>query len=160
MKTIKTIIFSFILILLASCGRDLDQFQRYSDMRSEYDSLITQANLIINEQKAAADSLRIIKYNYYKTKELNNKLPEINRKITNAAEIVSKFKDVKKYLEAIRLFVSNGEKVTKRLIYFKRKYIAHSITIQIHDENIMIQEITDGLSAEKYISRYLSEKKK
>jgi hypothetical protein len=143
-----------------SCGRDLAQSKRYSEMKSEFDSLINQANLIINEQKATADSLGKIRDVIFKTKAQNYKLPEINRKITNAAEVASKFEDIKKHLEAIRLFATNGEKVTKRLIYYKRKYIAYSITIQIHDENIMIQEITDGLSAKKYISKYLTEKKK
>jgi uncharacterized UPF0146 family protein len=160
MKTKITIIYPLILILFVNCGRDLDQSKRYSEMKSEYDSLITQTNLIINEQKATADSLRKIRDDIFKTKAQNYKLPEINRKITNAAEVASKFEDIKKHLEAIRLFATNGEKVTKRLIYYKRKYIAYSITIQIHDENIMIQEITDGLSAKKYISKYLTEKKK
>ena len=160
MKTIKTIIYPLILILIASCGRDLDQSKRYSELKSEYDSLIAQANLIINEQKTIADSLRNIRDDIFKTKKLNYKLPEINRKITNAAEIASKFEDVKKHLEAIRLFASNGEKVAKRLIYYKRKYIAYSIAIQIHDENNMIREITDGVPLKTYLSKYSSNGKK
>jgi hypothetical protein len=156
MKTIKTIIYPLILILFASCGRDLDQSRRYSDMKSEFDSLIAQANLIITHQKSVADSLKSIRDNIFKTRALNYKLPEINRKITNAAEIASKFEDIKKHLEAIRLFASNGEKVTKRLIYYKRKYIAYSIAIQIHDENNMIREITDDVPLRTYFSKYSS----
>ena len=59
MKSIIAGINLLILILIVSCGRDLDQSKRYSDMKSEYDSLIAQANLIINEQKTIADSLKI-----------------------------------------------------------------------------------------------------
>jgi phage major head subunit gpT-like protein len=43
----------------------------------------------------------------------------------------------------------------KRLIYYKRKYITYATVIQVHDENILIQEITNGLSAKQYISKYL-----
>ena len=56
----------FVLIILtvsAGCGRDLDQAKRYTEMRSECDSIIKQANLIINDQKARADSLRKISDN-------------------------------------------------------------------------------------------------
>ena len=149
-----------ILILLVNCGRDLDQSKRYSDLKAETDSLIAQTNLIIIEQRAIVDSLGNIRDNIYKTKVLTYKLAEINKKIMNAAEIESIFESIRKHLEAIRLFATNGEKVAKRIIYFKRKYIAYSITIQIHDENILIQEITDGVSAKQYISKYLSKGKK
>lgn len=160
MKNIIPGINLLYLILLVSCGRDLDQSRRYSDLKSEYDSLISQADLIINEQKTIADSLRNIRDNIVKNKALNYKLPEVNRKITSAIEIKSNIEDIRKHLEAIRLFANNGEKVTKRIIYFKRKYIAYSITIQIHDENIMIREITDGVSAKQYLSKYLSNERK
>ena len=160
MKTIIAKITPLILILFVSCGRDLDQSKRYSDLKSEYDSLIAQANLIINEQKTIADSLRNIRDDIVKNKALNHKLPEINRRITNSVEIESNIEDIRKHLEAIRLFANNGEKVTKRIIYFKRKYIAYSITIQIHDENIMIREITDGVSAKQYLSKYLPNERK
>jgi hypothetical protein len=160
MKTIIAKIAPLILILFVSCGRDLDQSKRYSDLKSEYDSLIAQANLIINEQKTIADSLRNIRDDIVKNKALNHKLPEINRRITNSVEIESNIEDIRKHLEAIRLFANNGEKVTKRIIYFKRKYIAYSITIQIHDENIMIREITDGVSAKQYLSKYLPNERK
>jgi hypothetical protein len=156
MNSIITRLYPLILILLVSCGRDLEQSKRYSNLKSEYDSLIAQANLIINKQRAIADSLRSIRDDILKTKKLNYKLPEINRKITNTVEIQSNTESIKKHLEAMRLFANNGEKVTKRIIYFKRKYIAYSITIQIHDENIMIQEITDGVSAKQYLSKYIS----
>ena len=65
-----------------------------------------------------------------------------------------------KHLEAIKTFAKVGEKVNKRIIYFKRKYINYSTAIQVHDENIMIQEITDGLSAKQYISKYLPKESK
>jgi len=160
MKTIIAKIAPLILILFVSCGRDIDQSKRYSDLKSEYDSLIAQANLIINEQKTIADSLRNIRDDIVKNKALNHKLPEINRRITNSVEIESNIEDIRTHLEAIRLFANNGEKVTKRIIYFKRKYIAYSITIQIHDENIMIREITDGVSAKQYLSKYLPNERK
>ena len=59
-------------------------------------------------------------------------------------------------LEAIKTFAKVGETVNKRILYYKRTYVNYSTTIQVHDENIMIREITDGLSAKEYISRYLS----
>ena len=56
MKNISIGLSLLILALLSSCGRDLEQAKRYSDIKSETDSLITQANLIINVQKAMTDS--------------------------------------------------------------------------------------------------------
>jgi len=160
MKKITTGLLILILILFACCGRDLEQAKRYSDMKSECDSLITQANLIINEQKAKADSLRKIRDDIFKAKAQKYKLPEIDRKITNAVKIESNIENVRKHLEAIKKFAENGEKATKRLIYYKRKYMTYATVIQVHDENIMIQEITDGLSAKQYISKYLLQEKK
>ncbi len=160
MKKIASQLFILILILFAGCGRDLEQAKQYSDMKSECDTLITQANLIIIEQKAKADSLRKIRDNVYKDKAQKYKLPEIDEKITNVAVIESNTGNVKKHLESIKKFAENGEKATKSLIYYKRKYMTYATVIQIHDENIMIQEITDGLSAKQYISRYLPEEKK
>jgi hypothetical protein len=160
MKKIATRLIILILILFAGCGRDLDQAKRYSDLKSECDSLIAQANLIINEQKAKADSLRIIRDEFFKTKAQKYKLPEIDRKITNVVEIESNIENVRKHLEAIKKFAENGEKATKRLVYYKRKYMTYATVIQVHDENIMIQEITDGLSAKQFISRYLPKEKK
>ena len=57
-----------ILILFMGCGRDLEQAKRYSDIKSETDSLIAQANLVINEQKTKIDSLRKISNDISKAK--------------------------------------------------------------------------------------------
>ena len=57
MKKIGTSLFIFILILLVGCGRDVEQAKRYSEMKSECDSIIAQANLIIKDQRTIADSL-------------------------------------------------------------------------------------------------------
>ena len=160
MKKIATRLIILILILFAGCGRDLEQAKRYSDMKSECDSLITQANLIINEQKVKADSLRKIRDDIFKAKAQKYKSPEIDRKITNVVEIESNIENVRKHLETIKKFAANGEKATKRLIFYKRKYITYATEIQVHDENVMIQEITGGLSARKYISKYLPKEKK
>ena len=160
MKKIITRLIILILILCAGCGRDLEQAKRYSDIKSETDSLIALANLIINEQEAKTDSLRKIKNEISKVKTQNYRLPGIDRKITNAVEIESNIENVKKHLEAIKKFAENGEKATKRIIFFKRKYMTYATVIQVHDENIMIMEITDGLSAKQYISRYLPKEKK
>lgn len=58
MKKTGIRLFILILIFCAGCGRDLDQAKRYSEMKSECDSIIVQANLIIKDQIAKADSLR------------------------------------------------------------------------------------------------------
>jgi hypothetical protein len=137
------------------CQRDLEQSKRYSDMKSECDSLIAQANLIIKEQKAKAESLRKIRDGVSAVKTQKYKLSEIDRKITNAVEIESNTDNVRKHLEAIKTFAENGKKATERIIYLKRKYMTYATVIQVHDENIMIQEITDGLTAKQYISKYL-----
>lgn len=144
-----------ILILFPDCGRDLEQATRYSEMQSGCDSLIAQATLVINAQKAKADSLRKIRDDFLKVENQKYKLPEIDRKITNAVEIESNIENVRKHLQAIKEFAINGEKATESLIYFKRKYMTYATVIQVHDENIMIKEITDGLSAKQYISKYL-----
>lgn len=149
-----------ILTLFTSCGRDLEQAKRYSDIKSESDSLIYQTNIIINEQKAMTDSLRKIRDDIYKANTQKYKLPELDKKIIKAAEIESNIEDVRKHLEAIKKFAENGEKATRRLIFYKRKYIIYATVIQVHDENIMIQEITNGLSARQYISKYLPKEKK
>src|ERR1035437_293850 len=129
-------------------------------MKSECDSLITQAYLVINEQKAKEDSLRKIRDDIFKAKAQIYKLPSIDRKITNVVEIESNIENVRKHLEAIKKFAENGEKATKRLIFYKRKYITYATEIQVHDENIMIQEITNGLSTKKHLSKYLPKEKK
>jgi hypothetical protein len=159
MKKITTRLIILILILFTGCGRDLEQAKRYSDIKSESDSLIAQANFVINEQEAKTDSLRKIRNDISKVKTQIYKLPEIDRKITNAVEIETNIENVKKHLEAIKKFAENGEKATKRIIFFKRKYMTYATVIQMHDENIMIQEITEGLSAKQYISKYLPKEK-
>ena len=160
MKKITTRLIILMLILFSSCGRDLEQSKRYSDKKSESDSLIYQASLVINANKGMTDSLRKLRDDIYKAKSQKYKLPEIDKKITKAVEIESNIENVKKHLEAIRKFAENGEKATKRLIYLKRKYMTYATAIQIHDETIMIQEITDGLSAKEYISKFLAKGKK
>ena len=160
MKKITTGLIILILTLLASCGRDLEQAKRYSDIKSETDSLISQVILIINEQNVMYDSLVKIRNDIYKINAQKYKLPELDKKIIKAVEIKSNTENVRKHLEAIKKFAENGEKATKRLIFYKRKYITYATEIQVHDENIMIQEITGGLSARKYISKYLPKEKK
>ncbi len=160
MKKLSVILIILILILFAGCGRDLKQAKRYFEMKSECDSLIAQANLVINAQKVMIDSLRKIRDDFLKAKAQKYKLPEIDRKITNSAEIKSNIENVRKHLIAIKDFAENGEKATKRLIYYKRKYVTYATVIQVHNENIMIQEITNGLSAKQYISKYLPKEKK
>jgi hypothetical protein len=41
--------------------------------------------------------------------------------------------------------------------YLKAEWtnVNYSTTIQLHDEKIMIQKVTDGLSAKQYIAKYL-----
>lgn len=149
-----------LVTLFSSCGRDLEQAKRYSDIKSETESLISQANLVINENKSVLDSLRKIRDDIYKVKAQKYKLPELDKKITKAVEIESNIEKVRKHLESIKKFAENGEKATKRIIYLKRKYMTYATVIQLHDENIMIQEITDGLPAKEYISKFLSKEKK
>ena len=137
----------------------MEQAKRYADIKSETDSLIVQATLAMNVQKTIIENLRKIGDDISKAKAQKNKLSEIDRKITNAIEIESNIEKVRNHLEAIKKFSENGEKATKKLIYFKRKYMTYATVIQVHDENIMIQEITNGLSAKQYISRYLPKEK-
>jgi len=144
-----------LLILLAGCERDIDQAKRYTEMKSECDSLIAQANLVAKYHRAKADSLLKIRDDGLAVKTPEYKLLRIEREITNAVEIETNIDMVKKHLEAIKTFAQVGEKVNNRIIYFKRKYINYSTAIQVHDENIMIREITDGLPAKEYISKYL-----
>ena len=144
-----------ILTVSAGCGRDLDQAKRYTEMRSECDSIIAQANLIINDQKTRADSLRKIRDRGLKVKMPEYKLSRIDKEITSVVTIESDIDMIRKHLEAIKTFAKIGETVNKRVIYYKRTYVNYSTTIQVHDENIMIQEITGGLSAKQYLARYL-----
>jgi len=160
MKNISIGLSILIIALLSSCGRDLEQAKRYSDIKSETDSLITQANLIINAQKAMNDSLVKIRDDIYKDKTQKYKLPDLDKKVTKAVEIKTNIENVRKHLESIKKFAENGERATKRLIFYKRKYITYATEIQLHDENIMIQEITNGLSTKKYLSKYLPKEKK
>jgi hypothetical protein len=160
MKNIPTGLIILILALLTSCGRDLEQAKRYSDIKSETDSLITQANLIINVQKAMTDSLVKIRDNIYKENTQKFKLPELDKKVTKVVEFKTNLENVRKHLEAIKKFAEKGEKATKSIIFYKRKYITYATEIQVHDENIMIQEITNGLSTKKYLSKYLPKEKK
>jgi hypothetical protein len=155
MKSLPGLFVLIILTVLVGCGRDLDQAKRYSDMKSECDSVIAQANLIIKDQKAKADSLGKIRDEGLKTKMPEYKLSRIEREITNVVTIESNIDMVRKHLENIKIFAKVGETVNKRMIYYKRTYVNYSTTIQVHDENIMIQEITEGLSAKQYFAKYL-----
>jgi len=160
MKPIHISIVLIILSVLLACGRDLDQAKRYSDMKSECDSVIAQANLIIKQQNEKADSLRKIRDQWLKNKTPDNKGSRIDKEITNIATLVSNIETIRKHLEAIKTFAKVGETVNKRMIYYKRTYVNYSTSIQVHDENILIQEITDGLSAKKYFSKYLPKQSK
>ena len=124
-------------------------------MKSECDSLISQAKLVITIQKAKVDSLRRLRNEVSTNRMPGNKLLRIDREIIDISKIASDGDMIIKHLEAIKIFAKVGEKVNRRIIYYKRKYINYSTTIQVHDENIAIQEITDGLSAKQYISKYL-----
>jgi hypothetical protein len=160
MKKLAIGISILILALLASCGRDLEQAKRYSDIKSETDSLITQAKIIINEQQYMNDSLVKIRDEIYKNNTQKYRLSELDKKVTKIVEIKTNIESVRKHLESIRKFADNGERATKRLIFYKRKYITYATEIQLHDENIMIQEITNGLPTKKYLSKYLPKEKK
>jgi hypothetical protein len=146
-----------VITVLVGCGRDLEQAKRYTVMKSECDSSIAQANLVINIQKTRADSLRKIRDEGLKVKMADSKLSRIDREITNAVTISSNIESIRKHLEAIKIFAKVGESVNKRIIYYKRTYVNYSTTIQVHDEYLMIQEITEGLSAKQYIAKYLPE---
>jgi hypothetical protein len=155
MRLISGFFVLIVMTVLVGCGRDLEQAKRYTEMKSECDSSIAQASLIINRQKAMADSLRKKRDEGLKVKMADNKLAGIDREITNAVTIASNIESIRKHLEAIKTFAKVGETVNKRMIYYKRTYVNYSTTIQVHDEYIMIQEITEGLSAKQYIARYL-----
>jgi hypothetical protein len=160
MKSLPRLFVLIILTVSAGCGRDLDQAKRYSEMKSECDSVIAQCNLVIRDQKARADSLRKIRDEGLKVKIPEYKLSRIDKEITNVVTIVSSIDMIRKHLENIKTFAKVGEIVNKRMIYYKRTYVNYSTTIQVHDENIMIQEITEGLSAKQYITKYLPKESK
>ena len=160
MRFLSGLFVLIILTVLAGCGRDLDQAKRYTEMNSECDSTIAQCNLIIKDQKAKADSLRKIRDDGLKVKMPEYKLSRIDKEITNAVTIASNIEMIRRHLEAIKTFAKVGETVNKRIIYYKRTYVNYSTTIQVHDENIMIREITDGLSAKQYIAKYLPKRSK
>jgi hypothetical protein len=160
MRFLSRLFFLIIVILLPGCGRDLEQAKRYTEMKSECDSTIVQANLIIKDQKAKTASLRKIRDDGLKVKMPEYKLSKIEKEITNAVTIASNIDMIRKHLEAIKTFAKVGETVNKRIIYYKRTYVNYSTTLQVHDENIMIQEITDGLSAKQYFAKYLPERSK
>jgi hypothetical protein len=95
-----------------------------------------------------------------KAKMPEYKLSRIDKEITNVVMIESNIDMVRKHLENIKTFAKVGETVNKRMIYYKRTYVNYSTTIQVHDENIMIQEITEGLSAKQYVAKYLPKESK
>jgi hypothetical protein len=155
MKKTGISLFIMIQILLTGCGRDLEQAKRYSEIISDCDSVIAQANFIIQDKSAKADSLLRMRNNGIKMKMPAYKLSKIDVQLTDMLTIVSKIVGVRKHLENIKLFAKIGVKVNSRFIYYKRTYVNYSTTIQVHDENILIQEITDGQSAKLFISKYL-----
>jgi hypothetical protein len=149
-----------ILTVITGCGRDLDQAKRYTEMKLECDSNIAQCNLIIKLQKAKADSLRKIRDEGLKVKMPDFKLSRIDKEITKVVTIESNIDGIRKHLEAIKTFAKVGERVNKRIIYYKRTYVNYSTSIQVHDEYLKIQEITEGPSAKQYIAKYLPQQSK
>jgi hypothetical protein len=109
-----------ILMLLTGCGRDLEQAKRYSEMISECDSIITQANFIITDQKAKAESLRKILDEAVKAKAPEYKISRLDKDILNVLTIESSIEGVRKHLENIKIFAKVGEKVNTKMIYYKR----------------------------------------
>ena len=160
MKKTSTRMLFLILIFSVGCGRDLEEAKRYSDMKLEYDTLIYQASEVIDKQKSLIDSLHKISDEFLRVKTQKYKVPEIDRKITKAVDLKSNMEIVTKHLKAIKKFAENSEKATKRILFYKRKYITYATVIQINNENIGIQEVTNGLSAKQYISKYLPKEKK
>ena len=155
MRKIGISLFVLIQILLTGCGRDLAQANRYSAMISECDSIINQAGLVIKDQSVKADNLRKMRDEAIRIKMPEYKLSKIDMQITKVVTILSNIESVRKHLENIKLFAKIGVKVNSRILFYKRTYVNYSTTIQVHDENILIQEITEGLSAKLYISKYL-----
>jgi hypothetical protein len=160
MKKLVISLFILIQMLLVGCGRDLDQAKRYSAMKSECDSTIAQANLVIKAQNAKADSLRKLRDEGLKVKITEYKLSRLDKEITNVVTITSNIDMIRKHLEAIKTFAKVGETVNKRIIYYKRTYVNYSTSIQVHDEYLNIQEITEGLSAKQYIDKYFPKRSK
>lgn len=86
-------------ILLVGCGRDFEQAKRYSEMKSECDSIIALADLVINDQITRSDSLRKIRNMISGDKTSVNKILRIDKEITNAVEIETNVTMVKNILK-------------------------------------------------------------
>jgi hypothetical protein len=133
MRLISCLFVLISITFLVSCGRDLEQSKRYTEMKSECDSTIAQADIIIKVQKAKADSLRKIRDEGLKVKMPDYKVSRIDKEITNAVTVASNIEMIRKHLEAIKTFAKVGETVNRRIIYYKRTYVNYSTSIQVHD---------------------------
>lgn len=160
MKRTVFILFILIHIIIAGCGRNTEQAKRYSEMISECDSIIAQANLIIENQNAKELILSKKRDSGLAGNMSQNSITRLDREITNVVQLRSDVEAVKKHLENIKTFAKIGVRVNSRLIYYKRTYVNYSTAIQVHDENVLIQEITEGVSAKQFISGLLAKKPK
>jgi hypothetical protein len=157
MKRTVLTLFVLLQIFFSGCGRNPEQTKRYSEMQSECDSLIAGANSILAYQKTKEENLTKTRDHFLASKSSESKITKIEKELIDVSEIVTDIETIKKHLENIKTFAKIGEKVNSQLIYYKRTYVNYSTTIQVHDENVMIQEITGSLSAKQYIAKYLPE---
>ena len=144
-----------ILFLLASCGRDLEQAQKYADFKSEIESQIQNIDLIIKDQKAIYDSAKYIFDGFLRV----NAIPPISIELSNiqdiSIDIDYKMKQLKLKLETYQLWCSILEKANKKLIYLRRQKIISMHIKDIQDLKNEIEELTGGITVGQYLSNYL-----
>jgi len=158
MNQLKSLLPIFLCIILTSCT-DKEQSKKYQTLRIETTKLISQADLVLKDQKAKYDSLHNIGNDYVSHRIATMDIDGVNSAIMKTLDIQESVSKLKIYLESIKFHSSIIEKACTRFGYlFKGKRKIKSIHIKvIFDTNSEIYKITGGLPAKDFIYEYLPE---
>ena len=92
---------------------------------------------------------------FFKVNEIPPNYSELKAIQNKAKDIEFDFNIFKTELDMYHLCCSILEKANSRFIYLRRQKIITMYTKNIHDSKNKIQDLTDGVSVELYLSKYL-----
>lgn len=145
---------------LTSCA-DKELAIKYKSLRIESDSLISQIDLVLLEQKNRYDSLNNIGDDYITHKIQSMDINGVNDALMESLDLQESMSKLKLHLESIKFYCTIIEKACSRFSYlFKRKGRIKQMYIKsIYDINSQIIGITGGLTAKEYVIKYLPDNK-
>jgi hypothetical protein len=152
---LKILLFT-LLIFVVSCG-DKAEVQKYKAMQIVSSQMISQCDVVINDQKVKYDSLNQIGSDFINHRISTMDVEGVHRAIINTIDVQSSMKKLRLELESVDLYSSILEKANTRFGYLlKGKSKATRLASKLlYDTNREIEDITGGLTTKAYIYKYL-----